>query len=262
MKEKIREILERVLYILYRLCILAAVLYVIYQWELKEIYTIDSDGRIEVNPDYQAVDFVRDLDEPADSMKRQLRFGQNFFVGFYQYLISCYRFEGWEDKPGDYQMLMLSDDERTMLKHVDVNGIYLYKHGKKNPHQFMLESSDRPGSAAVICPLENDVTALIFRTHNYPYEPAKMPIFIIRRDTAVKVFNRNVDVTSISYKDKKLEMTLVDRHQETFINQKGDTIPVGIRPQEYRLMSNSDGELQIIKVRRFLPKSISKLLGL
>lgn len=247
---------------MYYLCIAAIALYVIYQWELKDIYTIDEEGHIEVNPDYQAVDFTRDLDEPADSMQRDLRFGQNFFVELDQYLLSCYRFKGWEDRTGDYQMMQLRNEEKIMLQHVDVNGIYLYKHGKKNPNRYLLDYSAYPGSAAVICPLDNDVTALIFRTHNYPYEPAKMPIFIIRGDTAVKVFNRNVDITSFSYKNNKLKMTLVDRYQETFINQMGDTIPVGIRPQEYRLTSNEKGELQIIKIRRFLPKSISKRLGL
>jgi len=76
-----------------------------------------------------------------------------------------------------------------------------------------------------------------------------MPIFIVTGEQAVKVFNRNMEITSITLDDKALDIIMEDSFQEYITDENGNDVPAGAAPLKYRLFSTEDGTLRFQQIK-------------
>lgn len=219
------------------------------QEQPEELYTLQNDGKLVVNEKYRATNEVYDHKDKVGTYKRKLVDASHFTVGEYSYELKCYVFEGWEDEPGDCNVVQLYHKGKMLIEHIDIDGI-CYLHTDRGNHRADLKDvSAIPNRFAVICPLAKDVTALIFKTYTFPYEPSKMPIFIVKGEQAAKVFNRNMEITSITLGDKALDIIMEDSFQEYITDENGNEVPAGSAPLKYRLFSTEDGTLKFQQMK-------------
>lgn len=219
------------------------------QEQPEELYTLQGDGKLVVNEKYRATNEVYDLKEKVGTYKRKLVDAALFTVGEYSYELRCYVFEGWEDETGDCNVIQLYHKGKMLIEHIDIDGICYLHTGRGNPCADLKDVSAIPNRFAVISPLAKGVTALIFKTYTFPYEPSKMPIFIVKGEQAVKVFNRKMEITSITLGDKALDIIMEDRFQEYMTDENGNDVPAGSAPLKYRLFSTEDGTLKFQQVK-------------
>lgn len=226
------------------LCALCASLFMQCMDRGVELYTIGDADTLEVNEEFLATDYIAGFEEEADSLDSLLIFGQIFFFDYEQYMLMCYMLEDWKEGRGDCQLVQLFYRDTVILRHIDVEGISCITSMKGNPTFELKGETAVKNDIALIYHLEGGVTVFILKSVATPEGPSRMPIFAMKNHRAVKVFNRNMEITSVDYKDKMLDITMQDGYQRYDTDEMGKVVPVGRTPRKYRLYSTKKGILR------------------
>lgn len=219
------------------------------QEQPEEMYTLQGKTKLVVNEKYRA---TNETDEyRIDTIPRKLVETFPFTVGRYSYELKYYKLtgNGWDGEPGDFHIMQLFHNGKQLLEFVDLDGMC-----EHTPNSIfdadMKKISSIPNRFAIVCPLAQEVTALIFDGYQFPYEPSKVPILVVKGDQAAMLLNRNLGIDTIVSADGFLEVTFVDSFQEDVCkDDMGNPVPTEWNPERFRLFSTPAGTLKFHKLK-------------
>lgn len=212
----------------------------------EEMYTLKK-GKIVVNEKYRVHNQLYDIN--IDTIARKLVDTFAFTVGEESYEVKYYKLtgNGWDGEAGDFYFINLFHNGKQILEHIDLDGFC--ELGSDADWTFELKPlSSIPNKYAIVCPLRQGVTALIFDGYAYASQPPKMPIVVVKSDQAAVVQNLNIDIEKFSLKDGLLDVTFVDSYPEYYGYDENGNELIHWNPCRYRITSTPKGTLMFEQV--------------
>ena len=213
--------------------------------QAEEMYTLKK-GKIVVNEKYRVHNQL--YDTHIDTIPRRLVDTFAFTVGKDAYEMKYYKLSGngWDGEAGDFYFIHLFHNGKQILEHIDLDGFC--ELGSDADWTFELKPlSSIPNKYAIVCPLRQGVTALIFDGYAYASQPPKMPIVVVKGDQAAVVQNLNIDIEKFSLKDGLLDVTFVDSYPEYWEDENGNE-KSNSSARRYRITSTPKGTLMFEQV--------------
>lgn len=235
--------------VLASLLALASALPVAAQEVPEEMYTLQEKTKIVVNEKYRAASQTYDYN--VDTLSRKLVETVPFAIGRYSYELKLYKFtgNGWDGEPGDFHIIRLFHSGKQVLEFIDTDGIC--EISSNNIFDIDLKKASAvPNKYAIVCPLAQDVTALIFEGYLFPNDPPKVPVIVVRGDQAAVLLNRNLGIDNILSANGLLEVNFVDSYQEYEGEDLfGNPVPIEWHPTRFRLFSTPVGTLKFQQIK-------------
>lgn len=214
--------------------------------QAEEMYTLKK-GKFVVNEKYRAKNELLDIN--IDTIARKLVDTFAFTVGKESYEVKYYKLTGygWDGEAGDFFFINLFHNGKQILEHIDLDG---FREPTSNAdYTFELKPlSSIPNKYAIVCPLRQGVTALIYEGYGYASQPPKMPIVVVKGDQAAVVQNLNIDIEKFTLKDGLLDVTFVDSYAEYYGKDENGNELIHWCPQRYRITSTPKGTLMFGQV--------------
>jgi hypothetical protein len=213
--------------------------------QAEGMYTLKK-GKIGVNEKYRAHNQLYDTN--IDTIASKLVDTFAFTVGEESYEVKYYKLtgNGWDGEAGDFYFINLFHNGKQILEHIDLDGFC--ELGSDADWTFELKPlSSIPNKYAIVCPLRQGVTALIFDGYVYASQPPKMPIVVMKGDQAAVVQNLNIDIEKFSLKDGLLDVTFVDSYPEYWEDENGNE-KSNSSARRYRITSTPKGTLTFEQV--------------
>lgn len=220
----------------------------------EEMYTLQGKNKFVVNERYRANNnaYGHNHETPPCKLVGTLP----FTVGRYSYELKLYRCtgEGWKtEQPSDFHILRLFHADKQVLEFVDADGMSDITPGGVFDTD-LRQVSAVPNKYAIICPLTNDVTALIFEGCRHGNRPPKIPVVVAKGSEAAVLLNRPLGIDNMVSANGMLEVNFVDSFREELDkDDMGNSILSEWHPNHFRLYSTPAGTLmfqQIKKVQR------------
>ena len=214
--------------------------------QAEEMYTLKK-GKIVVNEKYRVHNQLYDTN--IDTIARKLVDTFAFTAGEESYEVKYYKLtgNGWDGEAGDFYFINLFHNGKQILEHIDLDGFC--ELGSDADWTFELKPlSSIPNKYAIVCPLRQGVTALIFDGYVYASQPPKMPIVVVKGDQAAVVQNLNIDIEKFSLKDGLLDATFVDSYPEHYGYDENGNELINSSARRYRITSTPKGTLMFEQV--------------
>lgn len=217
----------------------------------EEMYTLQGKTKFVVNETYRASNHTRGNDR-RDTQPCKLIETLPFTVGRHSYELKLYRYtgEGWETKQqDDFHLLRLFHENKQVVEFVDADGMSNITPGGVFDTD-LRQVSAIPNKYAIICPLANDVTALIFEGCRQGNQTPKVPVVVVKGDEGTVLLNRHLGIDNMVSANGMLEVNFVDSFRE---QTAGDDVVAPIlsewHPTRFRLYSTPAGTLMFQKIK-------------
>lgn len=215
----------------------------------EEMYTLQEKTKIVVNEKYRATNTTHGTQ--VNSASHKLVATVPLSVGRYSYELKLYRLTdaGGDAKPGDFHIIRLFHGGNQLLEHVDLDGISEISTNSIFDID-LKKASAVPNKYVIVCPLAQDVTALIFEGHETSGKPHKVPVIVAKGDQAAVLLNRNLGIENILSANGLLEVNFVDSYQEYDGEDLfGNPVPTEWHPTRFRLFSTPAGSLKFQQIK-------------
>ena len=198
----------------------------------EEMYTLQEKTKIVVNEKYRATNTTHGTQ--VNSASHKLVATVPLSVGRYS---------------GDFHIIRLFHGGKQLLEHVDLDGISEISTNSIFDID-LKKASAVPNKYVIVCPLAQDVTALIFEGHETSGKPHKVPVIVAKGDPAAVLLNRNLSIENILSANGLLEVNFVDSYQEYDGEDLfGNPVPTEWHPTRFRLFSTPAGTLKFQQIK-------------
>ena len=123
------------------------------------------------------------------------------------YTIKTGRFSGWENEPGDFDVIEISKNGQQKFIYKSCDGIAKFNNSKN----LYTSSFNRYSSNGyfIEVPMTTDSKALIFLGQHYGTDLARLIIFILTDSDVKLVYNKKMAITDINSTNGNFSMSLV-----------------------------------------------------
>jgi len=120
----------------------------------------------------------------------------------YGYKITCEKYKGWENEPGDFHVLKFYSNNALITEFQNALSWV------KIPSELRQYSNN---DFFIPVTISNNVTALIFIGYVYESEPSELSIFIVKGNSVILVFNKKLLIQNIIKTSSSFSMILRDK---------------------------------------------------